>query len=231
MALVRPEGRPGGAGFTNNQRRANVHPKRRQRKRRSRLNMTPSALWSSPVYPLFENQGVLDTDPPPPQPCLSRLPDNIHTTPRAPAPPVGKWASPPTLPILDPVDRDVVFTPTKTAYDPRHMIAGTVPGGRPPLHPGFYHITGSSPLRPLLSDFLQWSLFSHSHPDTALSPESSLSPGAWDPRRGSSISTPMRNKSLFFYSPSWLDIMRPLCLDSLTWPHGKLCTFCTPRFG
>jgi acetyl-CoA carboxylase/biotin carboxylase 1 len=29
------------------------------------------------------------------------------------------------------VDRDVVFTPTKTAYDPRHMIAGTVtPDGK-----------------------------------------------------------------------------------------------------
>jgi len=31
---------------------------------------------------------------------------------------------PPVLPVSDPVERDVEFMPTKSAYDPRHMLAG-----------------------------------------------------------------------------------------------------------
>jgi len=38
------------------------------------------------------------------------------------------------LPILsnprDPVDREVLFRPTKASYDPRHMLAGTTHPGR-----------------------------------------------------------------------------------------------------
>ena len=31
---------------------------------------------------------------------------------------------PPILPVSDPVERDIDFTPTKAPYDPRHMLAG-----------------------------------------------------------------------------------------------------------
>jgi acetyl-CoA carboxylase/biotin carboxylase 1 len=42
---------------------------------------------------------------------LSFVPENTH-------------AQPPVLPVVDPVSRDVEFVPTKSAYDPRHMLAG-----------------------------------------------------------------------------------------------------------
>lgn len=38
--------------------------------------------------------------------------------------PENKFSAPSVLAPADPVDRDIEFTPTKTAYDPRHMLAG-----------------------------------------------------------------------------------------------------------
>ncbi|CAG0896125.1 unnamed protein product [Darwinula stevensoni] len=38
--------------------------------------------------------------------------------------PKVKGGSLPTMPSMDPVDRDIMFTPTKSPYDPRHMLAG-----------------------------------------------------------------------------------------------------------
>jgi len=55
---------------------------------------------------------------------LSFVPENTH-------------AQPPVLPVSDPVERDVEFMPTKSAYDPRHMLAGTEgPDGK--WLPGFF---------------------------------------------------------------------------------------------
>lgn len=42
---------------------------------------------------------------------LSYVPKDIHSPP-------------PTVAITDPVSRDIEFVPTKTPYDPRHMLAG-----------------------------------------------------------------------------------------------------------
>jgi len=45
--------------------------------------------------------------------------------------PENAKAQPPVLKPVDPIDRDVEFMPTKSAYDPRHMLAGTTgPDGK-----------------------------------------------------------------------------------------------------
>mmetsp|Transcript_23591 Transcript_23591/g.76855 ORF Transcript_23591/g.76855 Transcript_23591/m.76855 type:complete len:2137 (+) Transcript_23591:142-6552(+) len=38
--------------------------------------------------------------------------------------PETKFSVPPILPVSDPVEREIEFVPTKTPYDPRHMLAG-----------------------------------------------------------------------------------------------------------
>mmetsp|Transcript_96126 Transcript_96126/g.215116 ORF Transcript_96126/g.215116 Transcript_96126/m.215116 type:complete len:642 (-) Transcript_96126:42-1967(-) len=39
--------------------------------------------------------------------------------------PKDTWSTPPCLPPVDPVDRDIAFVPSASPYDPRHMLAGT----------------------------------------------------------------------------------------------------------
>ena len=51
--------------------------------------------------------------------------------------PENNQMQPPVLPVSDPVERDVEFTPTKSAYDPRHMLAG-VEGPDGKWMPGFF---------------------------------------------------------------------------------------------
>ena len=68
----------------------------------------------------------------------------------------------PIMPALDPVDRPIEFTPTKTPYDPRWMIAGHEKTGR--LAEGLLFIQHStekrqgsdSSLQPVLSSALYW---------------------------------------------------------------------------
>lgn len=36
----------------------------------------------------------------------------------------------PVLPIVDPVERDIDFMPSKAPYNPRHMLAGKLTTGR-----------------------------------------------------------------------------------------------------
>ena len=40
--------------------------------------------------------------------------------------PKDKWSPPPIITAVDSPERDVAFLPTKTPYDPRHMLAGHV---------------------------------------------------------------------------------------------------------
>lgn len=66
--------------------------------------------------------------------CHASQPTNQapnHHQPPPPTPPnknhQDKYSPPPVMDVsVDSPERDVEFLPTKTPYDPRHMLAGTV---------------------------------------------------------------------------------------------------------